>query len=57
MIVRDGIYAVLAFIANTLIRRVVNRESPGGMEGDGLYKYTLREHYKFILTDISKAVD
>lgn len=53
MTVRDGIYAVPAFIANTLIRRVVTGRAPAeGMETD--YINTLCEHYKFILTVFRK---
>lgn len=49
MTVRDGIYAVLAFIANTLIRCIVTGRTPvEGKEAD--YINTLCEHYKFILT-------
>lgn len=53
MTVRDGIYAVPAFIANTLIRCVVTGRVPAeGKEKD--YINILREYYKFITTDISK---
>lgn len=53
MTVRDGIYAVPAFIANTLIRCVVTGRVPAeGKEAD--YINTLCEHYKFILTVFQK---
>lgn len=55
MTVRDGIYAVPAFIANTLIRCVVTGRAPAeGKEKD--YINILCKYYKFIKTDISKRI-